>query len=119
MHVGLGRAHPLHIEYMHLGICLSFIQDILTEAIFSHPTLSSKRKLALIKALGKVIWIQNDLFAKWQVKNGVECAIDDDDFVVEDEGVLHGKKVLETDGDELEGENIMESKCFMSSKVEN
>ncbi|KAI1270248.1 hypothetical protein F5Y18DRAFT_8012 [Xylariaceae sp. FL1019] len=65
MHVGRGREHPLHIEYVHIGVCLAFIQDTLTEALLSHPRLSMERKVALVKALGKVIWIQNDLFAKW------------------------------------------------------
>ncbi|KAI1310894.1 hypothetical protein F5Y03DRAFT_9283 [Xylaria venustula] len=65
MHVGRGREHPLHIEYVHIGACLSLIQDTLTEALLSHPRLRMERKVALIKALGKVIWIQNDLFAKW------------------------------------------------------
>lgn len=65
MHVGRGREHPLHIEYVHIGACLSFIQDTLTEALLSHPRLRLEKKVALVKALGKVIWIQNDLFAKW------------------------------------------------------
>lgn len=65
MHVGRGREHPLHIEYVHIGACLSFIQDTLTEALLSHPRLRMEKKVALVKALGKVIWIQNDLFAKW------------------------------------------------------
>ncbi|GAW24553.1 hypothetical protein ANO14919_141400 [Xylariales sp. No.14919] len=65
MHVGRGRQHPLHIEYVHIGACLSFIQDTLTEALLSHPRLRMEKKVALVKALGKVIWIQNDLFAKW------------------------------------------------------
>lgn len=94
MHVGLGRAHPLHIEYIHLGVCLAFIQDIMTEAILSHPKLSLARKTALIKALGKIIWIQNDLFAKWHLRDGVEFAVGEDDLVVEKEGYLHGKKIL-------------------------
>ncbi|RDW60251.1 hypothetical protein BP5796_11857 [Coleophoma crateriformis] len=103
MHVGLGRAHPLHIEYIHLGVCLSFIQDILTEAIFSHPRLHSSRKIALIKALGKVIWIQNDLFAKWQIRDGCEFAVEEADIIIEGEGYLHGKRVLESSDEELEG----------------
>lgn len=101
MHVGLGRAHPLHIEYIHLGVCLSFIQDIMTEAILSHPRLSLPRKIALVKALGKVIWIQNDLFAKWHIGDGAEFAVNDDEIYVEDEGYLHGKKVL---GESYEGD---------------
>jgi len=94
MHVGLGRAHPLHVEYIHLGVCLGFIQDIMTEAILSHPRLALQRKIALVKALSKLIWIQNDLFAKWQIRDGDEFAVTDD-AVVEQEGYLHGKKVVD------------------------
>ena len=95
MHVGLGRTHPLHIEYIHLGACLSFIQDIMTEAILSHPKLPLPRKIALVKALGKIIWIQNDLMAKWHIREGVdEFAVDDDEIEVEEEGYLHGKKIV-------------------------
>lgn len=105
MHVGLGRAHPLHVEYIHLGVCLAFIQDILSEAILSHPRLPLQRKIALVKAIGKVIWIQNDLMAKWHVKDGQEFDEDKEEAVVEEEGFLHGRKVVEDEvGTEVEGE---------------
>jgi len=104
MHVGLGRAHPLHIEYIHLGVCLAFIQDIMTEAILSHPKLSLHRKTALVKALGKIIWIQNDLFAKWHLRDGSEFAIEEADIIVEKEGYLHGKKILVDPDQEVEEE---------------
>jgi len=93
MHVGLGRTHPLHVEYIHLGVCLSFIQDIMTEAILSHPRLHLSRKIAIVKALGKLIWIQNDLMAKWQVRDGCEYA-SHEEAVIDEEGYLHGKKIL-------------------------
>ncbi|KJZ70784.1 hypothetical protein HIM_09834 [Hirsutella minnesotensis 3608] len=99
MHVGLGRKHPLHVEYIHLGACLAFIQDVMTEAILSHPRLRIQRKTALVKALGKVICIQNDLMAKWHIKDGSELSNEELDFEVEQEGYLHGRKVL-NDGDE-------------------
>ncbi|KAK7917250.1 Protoglobin-domain-containing protein [Apiospora marii] len=109
MHVGLGRKHPLHIEYIHMGACLGFIQDILTDAIMSHPKLSLQRKTAFVRAIGKVIWIQNDLIAKWHVRDGEEFTAhgkkkqqqqeddddDDSDTVIEQEGYLHGKKILD------------------------
>jgi hypothetical protein len=95
MHVGLGRAHPLHVEYIHLGACLSFIQDILTEAILCHPRLHLQRKIALVKAIGKVIWIQNDLMAKWHVKDGEEFIQENAEILIEKEGYLHGKKMLD------------------------
>lgn len=103
MHVGRGRKHPLHVEYVHIGVTLSFIQDVLTEAILSHPRLKLDRKIALVKALGKVIWIQNDLFAKWYVRDGDEFAEDMEVPEVEREGYLNGKKVLH-EGSESEGE---------------
>ncbi|KAH7015018.1 Protoglobin-domain-containing protein [Ilyonectria destructans] len=101
MHVGLGRKHPLHIEYVHLGVCLGFIQDIMTEAILSHPRLHIQRKTALVKALNKVIWIQNDLMAKWHVKERDEF-LNESDIEVEKEGYLHGKRII---GDSTESES--------------
>ncbi|EGY16232.1 hypothetical protein VD0002_g6927 [Verticillium dahliae] len=105
MHVGLGRAHPLHVEYVHLGVCLAFMQDVLTEAILSHPRLALPRKMALVKALGKVIWIQNDLMAKWHVRDGDEFRPPgDEEIVIEREGYLNGKKILDGSDDEEEEE---------------
>ncbi|KAJ4337014.1 hypothetical protein N0V87_005033 [Didymella glomerata] len=103
MHVGQGRTHPLHVEYVHIGVTLSFVQDILTEAILSHPKLKMDRKIGLVKALSKVIWIQNDLFAKWYVRDGDEFSNDILVPEVEPEGYLHGKKILH-DGSESESE---------------
>jgi hypothetical protein len=97
MHVGQGRAHPLHVEYVHIGATLSFVQDVLTEAILSHPRLKMERKIALVKALSKVIWIQNDLFAKWYVRDGEE--FEDEVLVpeIEAEGWLNGVRVMGSD----------------------
>lgn len=99
MHTGIGRTHPLHIEYIHIGAGLAVIQDILTEAILSHPRLPTSRKVAIVKALGKVIWIQNDLFTKWYVHDGEEFTDGMDFGEIEKEGWLHGKKVLDSDSD--------------------
>jgi hypothetical protein len=114
MHVGQGRAHPLHVEYVHIGVTLSFIQDILTEAILSHPRLKMERKIALVKALSKVIWIQNDLFAKWYVRDGDEFS--DERLVpnIEPEGYLHGKKILRSGSDsesEIEDADMVTGSC--------
>ncbi|KAI2602070.1 Protoglobin-domain-containing protein [Hypoxylon sp. NC1633] len=95
MHTGRGREHPLHVEYVHIGACLAFIQDTLTEALLSHPRLRLEKKIALVKAIGKVIWVQNDLFAKWYVRDGDEYAEEMEQKKVEAEGFLHGKKILD------------------------
>ncbi|KAF2209867.1 hypothetical protein CERZMDRAFT_46417 [Cercospora zeae-maydis SCOH1-5] len=114
MHVGRGRRNPLHVDYIFLGACLGYIQDSMVEAILYHPTLSMRRKIAIVKAVGKIIWIQNDLLAKWHTVEGAEYAEElyqeeqqqqqqqqqqgdangngnEDD---EQEGYLHGKKIL-------------------------
>ncbi|KAK6345301.1 hypothetical protein TWF718_007222 [Orbilia javanica] len=99
MHVGKGRKNPLHVEYIFLGACLGFIQDAMFEAILSHPRLELYRKIALIKALGKVIWIQNDLMERWHNTDALEFLeeepIDDEEALKE--GYLHGKQVLGDD----------------------
>jgi hypothetical protein len=89
---------------VHIGVTLSFVQDIITEAVLSHPRLKMDRKIALVKALSKVIWIQNDLFAKWYVQDGDEFAEEKLVPEVEAEGYLHGKKVVH-DSSESENEN--------------
>ncbi|KAK0753790.1 Protoglobin-domain-containing protein [Schizothecium vesticola] len=104
MHTGIGRAVPLHVEYVHIGAALGVIQDIFNEALLSHPRLSMPRKLAMVKALGKIIWIQNDLFAKWYVHDGEEYTAGVDYAgVVEKEGWLKGKKVLDDVDEESDG----------------
>ncbi|KAI1949892.1 hypothetical protein LOZ57_002371 [Ophidiomyces ophidiicola] len=97
MHVGRGRQHPLHIEYVHIGANLGFIQNVLTEALLSHPRLPLPRKIALVSAIGKVIWVQNDLFAKWYVRDGDEFRDQMEEVMVEREGYLHGKKIIGTE----------------------
>lgn len=101
MHVGKGRRNPLHVDYIFLGACLGFIQDCMFEAILSHPRLDINRKIAIVKALGKVIWIQNDLIERWHNADGDEYAESSDDESIEEanekEGFLHGRKILGDD----------------------
>lgn len=98
MHCGQGRMHPLNVEYIHIGVCLGYIQDIFTEALLSHPQLGMQRKIALVRAINKLIWMQNDLFAKWYVRDGAEFAGESSDLPVEEkEGYVDGKKILGED----------------------
>ncbi|PPJ54877.1 hypothetical protein CBER1_06047 [Cercospora berteroae] len=104
MHVGRGRRNPLHVDYIFLGACLGYIQDSMVEAILYHPTLSMRRKIAIVKAVGKIIWIQNDLLAKWHTVEGAEYAEQlyqeeqqqqaESHGSEEKEGYLNGKTVL-------------------------
>ncbi|OJJ60149.1 hypothetical protein ASPSYDRAFT_149984 [Aspergillus sydowii CBS 593.65] len=95
MHTAQERLHPLNIEYIHMGVCLGYIQDLFTEALLSHPTLSTSRKTAMIRAISKIIWIQNDLIARWRIRDGEEFADEMSEYLLDDkEGYLGDKKVL-------------------------
>ena len=75
MHVSLGRRNPLHVDYLFLGVCLGHIQDALTTSILSDESVELQRRISIVKAIGKLIWIQNDLLSRWHVNEGVN---DDD-----------------------------------------
>jgi hypothetical protein len=72
MHVGQGRRNPLHVEYTFLGATLGYIQNAVMESILSEPCLRMEQKLAIVKAFGKLIWIQNDLLARYHTHDGEE-----------------------------------------------
>ncbi|CAD0031693.1 unnamed protein product [Aureobasidium pullulans] len=123
--VSKGRQNPLHVDYVFLGACLGFIQDSLFEAILSHPRLELHRKIAIVKALGKVIWIQNDLIEKWHNTDGAEYAQEEEadtllGEIAEDEreGYLHGKKILgDHDGSSIFTSRTGSSKSSDSGKT--
>jgi hypothetical protein len=95
MHSGQVRRSPLNIEYIHLGVCMAYIQDIWIEAMMSHPHLSLRRKIALVRAVNKILWIQNDLFARYHVHDGDEFADEMSELSFDDrEGYLGDKKIL-------------------------
>lgn len=87
---------PLNIEYIHLGVCLGYIQDIWIEAMLSHPHLSLRRKIALVRAVNKILWIQNDLFARYHSSDGEEFADEMSEFNYgeDQEGYLGDKRIL-------------------------
>ncbi|KAJ5185178.1 hypothetical protein N7491_006951 [Penicillium cf. griseofulvum] len=97
MHSGQARRTPLNIEYIHLGACLGYIQDIWIEAMMSHPHLSLRRKIALVRAVNKILWIQNDLFARYHSSDGEEFAdemSDYESYTQDQEGYLGSKRIL-------------------------
>ncbi|KAE8347986.1 Protoglobin-domain-containing protein [Aspergillus coremiiformis] len=113
--MSIERMHPLNIEYIHMGACLGFIQDIFTEALMSHPRLSLQRKTALVRAIGKVIWIQNDLIAKWRIRDGEEYADEMSQMTLDErEGFIGDKKIL-GDTSSLSGSSSDDDHCSVTS----
>ncbi|KAG8999304.1 hypothetical protein FRB94_006235 [Tulasnella sp. JGI-2019a] len=70
MHTGQpGFAHrknkpELRVDYMHMAALLGYVVDVVLGAVIEHPDLDGPTKSAILRALNKVIWIQNDLFAR-------------------------------------------------------
>lgn len=94
MHCCPSKRRGLHVEYVHLGMTMGLVQDVLTEAILFHHRLKIERKIALVRAIGKVLWIQNDLFARWHVKDGENLKRPALTPSSEKEGFLHGKMMV-------------------------
>ncbi|KJA24041.1 hypothetical protein HYPSUDRAFT_548829 [Hypholoma sublateritium FD-334 SS-4] len=73
MHTGkTGFAHrvnkpALRVELIHCSILLGYVEDILVNAVITHPDLDLATKNAVARAANKIIWIQNDLFARHYV----------------------------------------------------
>lgn len=94
MHSGQERLHSLNIEYIHINACIAFIQDIFIETLMSHPQLSLRRKIALVRAVNKIIMVQNDLFARHRVRDGEEFADEMSEYGFSREGWVNGQKIL-------------------------
>ncbi|KIM80155.1 hypothetical protein PILCRDRAFT_73492 [Piloderma croceum F 1598] len=69
MHTGLpDRTHTekgsgFRVEYIHVGLLLGYVVDILLSAVLG-ADLDIATKTKVLKAFNKIIWIQNDLFAR-------------------------------------------------------
>jgi hypothetical protein len=80
----------LRVEYIHCAILLGYVQDILLNAVTTHPDLDIETKNTVLRAVNKVsfnysvfssvesdciapdsqvIWIQNDLFARHYIQD--------------------------------------------------
>ncbi|KAH9844098.1 Protoglobin-domain-containing protein [Rhodofomes roseus] len=57
---------PLNVPYRDCALLLSVVQNVLQTAILRLPdeTASMQTKIDAVSAINKVIWIQNDLFAR-------------------------------------------------------
>ncbi|MCJ1351513.1 MAG: hypothetical protein MMC33_001497 [Icmadophila ericetorum] len=66
MHTGVqrGKRPELRVEYTHLALLLGYVVDIVAGAVLGAEGLDLETKGKVIKAWNKVVWIQNDLFAR-------------------------------------------------------
>ncbi|KAJ1562220.1 hypothetical protein HK096_000913 [Nowakowskiella sp. JEL0078] len=61
----------INVEYIHINALMGYVESVLLGAISDLP-LSAEVKKATIVAFSKLLWIQNDLFAQYYVRDGNE-----------------------------------------------
>ncbi|TFK22773.1 hypothetical protein FA15DRAFT_595478 [Coprinopsis marcescibilis] len=69
----MGKA-PLYVDLMHLSLLLGWTMDVLTPIILTHDDTPLMRRIDILRAFQKVIWIQNDLFARHYAVRSTEVA---------------------------------------------
>jgi len=57
----------LRVELIHCVALMGYVEDILLDAVLSHPDLDLATKAAVLRAFNKLLWIQTDLFARHYV----------------------------------------------------
>lgn len=62
----------LRVEYIHIGALLGYVVDIIVGAVLEMDAIDIKMKCRVIKAFNKIVWIQNDLFARHYMHDGDE-----------------------------------------------
>lgn len=60
-------APALRVEYMHLGLLLGFVEEVIVGLVLDMNDIDSRTKRDVILAWNKILWIQNDLFARHYV----------------------------------------------------
>ncbi|KIK02599.1 hypothetical protein K443DRAFT_96548 [Laccaria amethystina LaAM-08-1] len=82
MHTGkAGFSHrwnkpALRVEYIHCAVLLGYVEDILLNAVMTHPDLDDDTKNAVARAVNKIVWIQNDLFARHYIADQESASSD-------------------------------------------
>jgi len=54
----------LRVEYIHCGALLGYVVSVVVGAVMAMDDVPNDAKSKVILALNKVVWIQNDLFAR-------------------------------------------------------
>jgi hypothetical protein len=54
----------LRVEYIHMGALLGYVEDIVVGAVMEMEGIDAGTKMKVMRAFNKVLWIQNDLFAR-------------------------------------------------------
>lgn len=62
----------LRVEYIHMSALLGYVVDIVIGAVMNMEEIDTAMKSRVLRALNKVIWVQNDLFARHYIPLTIE-----------------------------------------------
>lgn len=118
MHRGRILIHPLHIEYLHMNVCLGHVQDLIFEFISTNEEYPVDFRFALIRTVNKLLNVQNDLITRWYVRDGEEFYQDDEQS--NDSTFIEGATECPFDASEISDEKTSNdtSNGSVSSKSE-
>ncbi|TFK56267.1 hypothetical protein OE88DRAFT_1731873 [Heliocybe sulcata] len=57
----------LRVEFIHMGLLLGWVEDLVAKTVLEEESLDLPTKTKVIRAFNKLLWIQNDLFARHYV----------------------------------------------------
>lgn len=85
----VGRIHvqnplkksKINVEYVHINALFAFLHGFLAEVLSTHPALNynAQKRGKVLAAYSKLLWIQNDFFAKYYVSEGEELLLTSND----------------------------------------
>lgn len=62
MHTVNGGSTSINVDYTHINLLLTFIQNSLTNFLWNSDQIEMKNKFDIVKTIGKLFCIQNDFF---------------------------------------------------------
>ena len=63
------RRPELRVEFIHLALLLGYLEDMIMGAVMGMDDVELSTRLSVVRAWNKLLWIQNDLFAKHYTKD--------------------------------------------------
>jgi hypothetical protein len=64
IHTPAGGNKAINVEYIHVNALMGYVEDILLNAVCGLDC-DMETKTKVIRAVNKLLWVQNDLFGRW------------------------------------------------------
>jgi hypothetical protein len=55
----------LRVAYIHMSALLGYVVDIVLTAVLGLEGVETEMKVRICRAFNRVVWVQNDLIARW------------------------------------------------------